>query len=90
MLFDPAAFALAYDALTHDGPASPARFNATKYCSGFANNTGLDLSHGPNLVLNYILANLRNGGTSGVKKVYGEPPLKVGNCLRALFMAHNA
>ncbi|KAF8313460.1 alpha/beta-hydrolase [Clavulina sp. PMI_390] len=38
MLIDPAAYALAYDALTHDGPASPARFD-NKYCNSFANGT---------------------------------------------------
>lgn len=38
MLSDPAAYFMAYDALTHSGGASPSRFNS-QYCDNFTNQT---------------------------------------------------
>lgn len=76
MLNDPAVYYLAYDALTHAGPASPSRFNKD-YCSGLLNST--QLTFAPLNLLAYLLANLRlfSPIASPGPRAMVEPPLMV-------------
>lgn len=78
MLIDPAAYYLAYDALTHAGPASPSRFPADGvYCDYFTNSTEITLV--PEDVEAVVLAALRlfTAIDSPGARSLVEPPLMV-------------
>lgn len=84
ILSDPAAYYLAYDALTHSGPASPARFNH-KFCNYFTNNTLLTYS--PTIAKNIVIGALRifTGVDSPGGRSLVESPLKVSPHKRAMY-----
>lgn len=82
MLTDAAAYYLAYDALTHPGPASATRFQAAlagyNYCSSFANQTALSAqSEASSIKGDYIAAIGIFTPFGPQARAYQEPPLMV-------------
>lgn len=78
MVVDTAAYYLAYDALTHDGPASMSRFNKAS-CIGLQNNTMLH----PKLAVGSaksMALDLYRLFTHAQGDVSVEPPIKVSIC----------
>lgn len=75
MVVDPVAYHLAYDALTHSGPASVSRFDKS-FCTGLKNNTLLSLD-GQVAFDAGVADDLTRLSAPAPGDVSEEPPLKV-------------
>ena len=82
MTTDAAVYALAYDALTHPGPASVARFQTSlasfNYCSSFANQTTVSFASTVSKLSNSVTAAIGFYTPLGpLSRSMVEPPLFV-------------
>lgn len=87
MIADSAAYFLAYDALSHAGPASVDRFRAAMasndYCNAFANKTSTSFDSAVNSLQNTVTALLGFFTPLGPKvRALKEPPLRVSSPFR--------